>query len=474
MLARLLTIYNLPPWMGLKESYVELSMLILGKKNPGQNIDVFLRPLVEELITLYNDRIETYDAARKENFIMKVVLLWTIIDFPAYAMLLGWSTHGKLACPYYMVGSKFVTIQPFTMAIRIEKTNQKLPGFRTHNWVKRSIFWELPYWHTLLIRHNLDVMHIEKNVFENLFNTIMGTAKTKDNVKARKDVKKYCNRAELHIHQVGTKDMKPKASYTLTKPQVDKIYEWLAHLKFPDGRLGSMKRKIRNQAKVKGSMVESYRIEELSTFYSQYFKPIIETQLTRDFQNFAPDIPYFTRTDSQLSIFKVPCQILYEKSGRRRSLSDEEMHMAHNYIILSCEELHPFIGLFDDFVRHTQPQLDEKGLESYRDKKFAEWLEQHATSQVEQVYYAPYPSLTKDLKDWWVVMKTKSMSMYELEECKDEEDGGELELVNNNGDETQTELSDEAEQSDEAEFLDNSDESDDDSDDISDDSSDNE
>ena len=29
-------------------------------------------------------------------------------------------------------------------------------------WKKKSIFWDLPYWETLRIRHNLDVMHIEK------------------------------------------------------------------------------------------------------------------------------------------------------------------------------------------------------------------------------------------------------------------------------------------------------------------------
>nr|GEZ42084.1 hypothetical protein [Tanacetum cinerariifolium] len=57
-----LTIYNLPPWIGLKESYVELSMLIPGKKSLIENIDVFLRPLVDELVTLYNEGIETYDA----------------------------------------------------------------------------------------------------------------------------------------------------------------------------------------------------------------------------------------------------------------------------------------------------------------------------------------------------------------------------------------------------------------------------
>ena len=31
-----------------------------------------------------------------------------------------------------------------------------------HNWYKKNIFWELPYWKDLLLRHNLDVMHIEK------------------------------------------------------------------------------------------------------------------------------------------------------------------------------------------------------------------------------------------------------------------------------------------------------------------------
>ena len=28
--------------------------------------------------------------------------MWTIYDFPAYGMLLGCSTHGKLSCPYCM------------------------------------------------------------------------------------------------------------------------------------------------------------------------------------------------------------------------------------------------------------------------------------------------------------------------------------------------------------------------------------
>ncbi|KAL0328155.1 UNVERIFIED_CONTAM: hypothetical protein Scaly_2248100 [Sesamum calycinum] len=67
-----------------------------------------------------------------------------------------------------------------------------------HKWTKKNIFWDLPYWSTLLIRHNLDVMHIEKNVFHNIFNTVMDIkGKTKDNMNAHRDLKIICNHPEL-------------------------------------------------------------------------------------------------------------------------------------------------------------------------------------------------------------------------------------------------------------------------------------
>ena len=40
-------------------------------------------------------------------------------------------------------------------------------------WKKHSIFFYLPYWKHLLVRHNLDVMHIEKNVCESLIGTLL-------------------------------------------------------------------------------------------------------------------------------------------------------------------------------------------------------------------------------------------------------------------------------------------------------------
>ncbi|KAK4385939.1 hypothetical protein Sango_2717900 [Sesamum angolense] len=88
-----------------------------------------------------------------------------------------------------------------------------------HKWTKKSIFWDLRDWSTLLILHNLDVMHIEKNVFDNIFNTLMDIkGKTKDNMNARKDLKMICNRPELELDEHRPNIM-PKAVYKLGKEQ---------------------------------------------------------------------------------------------------------------------------------------------------------------------------------------------------------------------------------------------------------------
>jgi len=92
-------VYNLPPWMCMKSEYLILSLLIPGPRSPGNDIDIYLQPLIEELKELWEFGVETYDASRNQTFQMRAALLWTINDFPAYAMLSGWSTKGKLAYP---------------------------------------------------------------------------------------------------------------------------------------------------------------------------------------------------------------------------------------------------------------------------------------------------------------------------------------------------------------------------------------
>lgn len=45
--------YNLPPWMCMTSPYIILSLLIPGPKSPGNDIDVFLEPLIDELQELW-------------------------------------------------------------------------------------------------------------------------------------------------------------------------------------------------------------------------------------------------------------------------------------------------------------------------------------------------------------------------------------------------------------------------------------
>lgn len=283
-----ITPYNLPPWMCMKREFLFLTVLIPGPSNPKGRIDVYMQPLIDDLKLLWNSGVMTYDVSLQQNFVMKACLLWTINDFPAYGMLSGWMTMGRLACPICMESTKAFTLQHShkttffdchrqflspdhcyrrnKTAFRKSKDETSSPPKRLtgeemwervkdlpsiigppsddfpgygllHNWTKQTIFWQLPYWKTNLLPHNLDVMHIERNVFLNILYTIMDTkGKTKDTCNARLDLADICRRKDLELQDVGGgKLKKPKAKYALTKQQRLSVCEWVRKLKLPDG-----------------------------------------------------------------------------------------------------------------------------------------------------------------------------------------------------------------------------------------------
>ncbi|KAH1055162.1 hypothetical protein J1N35_033227 [Gossypium stocksii] len=66
--------YNLPQWLCMKQSSFILSMIIPGEKSLGNDIDIYLQPLIDELKQLWAG-VETYDVLRKENFYLRAALL---------------------------------------------------------------------------------------------------------------------------------------------------------------------------------------------------------------------------------------------------------------------------------------------------------------------------------------------------------------------------------------------------------------
>jgi Transposase family tnp2 len=96
--------YNLPPIFLMKEDSMFLALIIPGLKHPGRDIDVVLQPLIDELKELWIIRKMTYNVSRKEYYLMRAYIVWTVSDYPAFEMLCGWGTKGRLAC-FYCLGT---------------------------------------------------------------------------------------------------------------------------------------------------------------------------------------------------------------------------------------------------------------------------------------------------------------------------------------------------------------------------------
>jgi hypothetical protein len=61
----ILTVYNLSPGMCMRPEFMFLSTVIPDSRSPGRNIDVCLRPLIDELAQLWSSGALTYDISRK-------------------------------------------------------------------------------------------------------------------------------------------------------------------------------------------------------------------------------------------------------------------------------------------------------------------------------------------------------------------------------------------------------------------------
>ena len=236
---------------------------------------------------LWDVGVESYDAATNENFMLRASVLWTISDFPGYAILSGLSIKGKLACPIwgyetssmylkhskkvcYMNHPKFLDSnhkwrsykKTFNGEIEIGQTPTMLSGREVETlldsyknvfgkgkgkrkvscdvnpWNKKSIFFDLPYWSDNLIRHNLDVMHIEKNICDSILGTLLNIGgKIKDHLNARLDLQELCIRKDLHpTTSIDGKHIQIRpAIFDMTNKEKDMFCPVLQNAKLPYG-----------------------------------------------------------------------------------------------------------------------------------------------------------------------------------------------------------------------------------------------
>jgi hypothetical protein len=97
-----LTILNIPPWLCNKQKYIIMLGLMSGPQQPGNNIDTYFRPLVEDLKELwYNNRVQVWDEHKHGYFGLKAILFVIVSDSLAIRNLLGQSKKIGCGCPHY-------------------------------------------------------------------------------------------------------------------------------------------------------------------------------------------------------------------------------------------------------------------------------------------------------------------------------------------------------------------------------------
>jgi hypothetical protein len=85
-----LCIYNLPSWLCMKHKFIMIPLLISGLVQVGYDIDVYLQPLIDDLLVLWKkEGIRMWDEFRQQRFNLRAILFVIIQDGPSLGSISG-------------------------------------------------------------------------------------------------------------------------------------------------------------------------------------------------------------------------------------------------------------------------------------------------------------------------------------------------------------------------------------------------
>jgi hypothetical protein len=113
----------------------------------------------------------------------------------------------------------------------LDENGDEFVGYgKKHNLTHKCGLWELPCVKALMLMHNFDVIHQERNVGESILSTYIGfAAKTKDNHMVRRDLAQICKGTTLELTYRGSK---PCAPFCLKPKEMKEVMSWMQDLKF--------------------------------------------------------------------------------------------------------------------------------------------------------------------------------------------------------------------------------------------------
>ncbi|KAK1667891.1 hypothetical protein QYE76_056050 [Lolium multiflorum] len=246
-----------------------------GPKYPGKNMNVYLEPLVDDLHVLCSAG-GVHMGSGLAHSTQAVTFFWlnkggkySCFDEArqflerrhAYRSDVKSFKKGRVVRGPKPIPKTGTEIKAELDALQPSPDGNGFLGYgETHQWTHKPCLWKLPYFEFLELPHNIDVMHTEKNISEAIWSTIVDTEKTKDNIKARIDQERWCDRPELNMQPPnGAKKTrtKPHAPFCLTKAQKREVFQWMKDsLFFPDGFAANWMR---------GLNIETLRVQGLKS-----------------------------------------------------------------------------------------------------------------------------------------------------------------------------------------------------------------
>ncbi|CAN6542656.1 unnamed protein product [Malus baccata var. baccata] len=234
-----------------------MMLTVLITEDPRKSIDVYLRPLVDELKDLWENGVRTYDKSTGHMFTMRAAVMWTVNDFPAYAMVSGWMTKGYLACP---ICKENVTSSWHARKVCYLGHRRWLPwdnewrhndkAFHAKETQPRPREWSGDEILDQLNRLEFD--HFGKGVSKPRPTTHLNwthkrtilniEGKTKDTIEARLDLERMGIRSSLWMKKVGDTLKKCHPFFTVKPNGKKEFFNFISSVKFPDGYASNISR----------------------------------------------------------------------------------------------------------------------------------------------------------------------------------------------------------------------------------------
>ncbi|KAI5316571.1 hypothetical protein L3X38_036278 [Prunus dulcis] len=422
-----------------------LTLLISDPKQPGNDIDVYLEPLIDDLKSLWVGIRGVYDAHNGEYFTLKAALMWTINDFPAYGNLSGCVVKGYKACPIcgddtpshrlknghkicYIGHRKWLPINhPYRRqrAAFNGKPEYGIPpepltgeevlhmvenGDRVC-WKKKSIFFDLEYWKYLSVRHALDVMHIEKNVCDSIIGTLLEIpGKNKDGIAALLDLWNMGVKTDLQPKYGERRTRLPPRPWNLSRAEKREVCNSFYGMKVPEGYSSN----IKNLVSLQDSRLLGLKSHDCHTLMQQLLPVAIRSVLEKPARNMKvlkryvqnrtrPEgciaeryiaeeaVEFCTQHLSDVSTVGVPSSqkmgVSKPLSGCTVSVVDQDLlNQAHLYVLENTEEVLPYIEQHMIHIKTAYPKFRKrtKWLQDKHNSTFIQWLRFKVQSELEE------------------------------------------------------------------------------------------